>query len=447
MRTSILHFFVTAAVLLLAGCGGDDAGGADDAGGGLGGTGGADASTITGSSSATAGGGAATSAAATSGGGTTTASAGAGGSEPSCTAPVVPEVSSLPPIAEHPDPFTFLDGTRMASAADWRCRRAELSQLIQHFQYGPYPPSPENVTGTLNGDRLTVKVEHGGKSISFDATVSLPNGSGPFPAFIVISSLMPGLTASAVNDKGIGYITIDPNGIAADAKPPRKGKFYDLYGSDSTTGALMAWGWATHRVIDALEKTPDARIDPTKIAVTGYSRYGKAALVAGAFDERVALTVPAGSGAGGVGSWRAAEGKSDVQTLSQINGEAPQWFGDGFGASFSGKTTTLPFDAHSIVALVAPRPIIVQEGKSDGWNNNRNGGPYQAIWAAREVFTALGIEDHIGWVTDDHSHGVMTTREANAILGFAEKFLLGKDVATEQWDESASPPTLSWSAP
>jgi hypothetical protein len=89
----------------------------------------------------------------------------------------------------------------------------------------------------------------------------------------------------------------------------------------------------------------------------------------------------------------------------------------------------------------------VQEGKSDGWNNNRNGGPYQAAWAARKVFEALGIEDHIGWVADDHSHGVMTTREADAILGFAERFLLGKDVTTEQWDESASPPTLSWSAP
>ncbi|KYF90242.1 hypothetical protein BE20_18300 [Sorangium cellulosum] len=270
-----MNFFATAAVLLLAGCGGEDAGGADDAGGGLGEAGGADASASSGGPSAAAG----------SGGGTTAASASAGGSEPSCTDPVVPEVSSLPPIAEHPDPFTFLDGTRMTTAADWRCRRAELSQLIQHFQYGPYPPSPENVTGTLNGDRLTVKVEHGGKSISFDATVSLPNSSGPFPAFIVLSSLMPGLTASAINDKGIGYITIDPNGIAADAKPPRKGKFYDLY---------------------------------------------------------------------------------------------------------------------------------------------------QAVWAAREVFEALGIEDHIGWVADDHSHGVMTTREANAILGFAERFLLGKDVTTEQ---------------
>ncbi|WP_437722435.1 hypothetical protein [Sorangium sp. So ce861] len=65
----------------------------------------------------------------------------------------------------------------------------------------------------------------------------------------------------------------------------------------------------------------------------------------------------------------------------------------------------------------------------------------------RKVFEALGIEDHIGGITDHRSHSVMTTREANAILGFAERFLLGKDVTTEQWDESASPPILSWSAP
>ncbi|WP_437315161.1 glucuronyl esterase domain-containing protein [Sorangium sp. So ce385] len=244
MRTSVLHFFATAAVPRLAGCGDEDAGGASDAGGGLGGAGGADASTSSGGPSATADSGGDAAATATRGGGTTTACASAGGSEPSCTDPVVPEVSSLPPIAEPPDPFTFLDGTRMTSAADWRCRRAELSQLIQHFQYGSYPPSPENVTGTLNGDRLTVKVEYGGKSISCNATVSLPDGSGPFSASIVVSSPMPGLTASAVDDKAFGYISIDPNGIAADAKPPRKGKLYDLDGSDSTTGALLAWDWA-----------------------------------------------------------------------------------------------------------------------------------------------------------------------------------------------------------
>ncbi|WP_437568595.1 glucuronyl esterase domain-containing protein [Sorangium sp. So ce542] len=254
----------------------------------------------------------------------------------------------------------------MTTAADWRCRRAELSRLIQHFQYGPYPPSPENVTGTLNGDRLTVKVEHGGKSISFDATVSLPNGSGPFPAFIVISSPMPGLTASAVNDKGIGYITIDPNGIAADAKPPRRGKLYDLYGSDSTTGALMAWGWATHRVIDALEETPRR------------------------------------------------QGRSDEDRGDQI----------------------LPLREGG-----ARRRCVRRARRPHG---PRRVGRRRR----RQLASGRGqIEDHIGWVADDHSHGVMTTREADAILGFAERFLLGKDVTTEQWDESASPPTLSWSAP
>src|SRR4051812_15786894 len=83
-----------------------------------------------------------------------------------------------------------------------------------------------------------------------------------------------------------------------------QGKFYTLYGSGHSAGALTAWAWGVSRIIDALELTPAAGINPQKIGVTGCSRNGKGAIVAGALDERIALTIPQESGSGGSACWR-----------------------------------------------------------------------------------------------------------------------------------------------
>jgi hypothetical protein len=353
-----------------------------------------------------------------------------------------------PAVHELPDPFTFLDGTKVKSKEDWKRRREELNKLIQNIQYGPYPPKPDKVAGALNGNVLTVTVEYKGKSISYNASIQRPDGNGPFPAFICVSG-MNGIDARTLNARGIAYISYQPNQIAADSIPAigqRRGLLYDLYGGDSKTSALMGWGWAIHRIMDALETLPEAKINVKKIGVTGYSRYGKGAIVAGAFDERVALTIPGGSGGGGVGSWRAAEGQGNVQTLRQINNEAPQWFTDGF-AAYGQKVDNLPFDAHEIIALCAPRAVIVQEGTQDSWNNNAAGGPFQAAWAAKKVYDFLGVPNNIGWVTGPHGHGGTSLHETEGIMAFVDKFLLDKDVSTKYFDESAKPPEISWSAP
>jgi hypothetical protein len=373
---------------------------------------------------------------------------------PAASAPVTRTPSAdalaLPEITELPDPFKFQDGTSMKAKADWTKRREELSQLIQKYQYGPYPAKPDKVTGTLNGNVLNVKVDYKGKSISYNLTITLPQGEGPFPAMFTISALMPGINAQNLNPRGVATIVFQPNDMASDAKArPRDGKFFSLYGADCKTGALMAWAWGIHRAIDALEATPAAKIDTRRLGVAGYSRYGKAALVTGAFDERITLTVPGGSGAGGVTNWRGADlATARVQTLTQVNGEAPHWFTDDFGANFIGRTKNLPFDAHEIIALCAPRAIIVQEGTQDTWNNNADAGPFQSAWAARKVFDYLEVPDNIGFVMDPHGHGAMTARESAAVLAFVDRFLLEKkEVATKYFDDNPRKPEFSWKAP
>jgi hypothetical protein len=177
----------------------------------------------------------------------------------SACAPDITDISdsaaSYPEVDELPNPFLFLDGAEVTRRADWRCRREELSQLVQVIEYGPYPPKPDNVAGEMNGDTLIVTVEADGRSISFDAAVTKPGGDGPFPAFIAISTITPCVTAEEVTPKGIAFITYDPLDISVDGDS-HTGEFYTLYDTAPHTGNLMAWAWAVHRIMDALVVTP-----------------------------------------------------------------------------------------------------------------------------------------------------------------------------------------------
>ena len=108
---------------------------------------------------------------------------------------------------------------------------------------------------------------------------------------------------------GVATISFPNDTVAQQMNGSSRGKgvFYDLYGSDHTAGAMIAWAWGVSRLIDALEQTPAAQIDPTRLGVTGCSRNGKGALIVGAFDDRIALTIPQESGSGGAASWRVSD--------------------------------------------------------------------------------------------------------------------------------------------
>jgi hypothetical protein len=427
--------------------GGSVAAGGTKAGGGTVSTGG---NVTTGG--AKSGGGSTSTSGSTGTGGTS----GNGGSTGECPAFAVPATSSLASISELPDPFTFMSGTRMTSKDEWTCRREELSELIQAFEYGSYPPKPDSVTGTLSGTTLTVQVQCGGKSITFTPTVTLPSGNGPFPVYIGLSGegYDAPFAASVVTPMGIAHISYNTDDIATDA-PGKGGNFYTLYGTSVTAGVLMAWGWGVHRIVDALEQIPT--FNATKVAVNGFSRWGKGALVAGAFDERIALTIASSSGAGGIGSWRSADVQnssilaadaqaSGVQTLFEVTDEAPHWFATAF-KGFRNKTKTLPFDGHSVAALVAPRPLLVTESNDDTWNNPI--GCYTSAVAAHKVWEFLGIPDSMGFAAHNNGgHGFGEFTESQA---FINKFILGKSANTTVMENpgnyTVSSSDIPWSVP
>jgi hypothetical protein len=315
----------------------------------------------------------------------------------------------LPAIAKLPDPFKKLDGTVMSSKADWRCRREEIKRQAELYAFGAKPGKPESVSGTVSSTSITVKVSDKGKSTTFSASVSLPGtGTGPYPAIVVLASAGFGapLDSAVVKGEGVAIITYDPYAVGKEtgARSPKQGAFYDIAGSNSTTGLLVAWAWGVSRIIDVIEQSGGTILKPS-IGVTGCSRFGKGAFTVGVFDQRIALTMPIESGSAGVPIWRGIPGEK-AQSLSSAYSEQP-WFGDAFG-TFTSKPTSLPIDTHELVAMVAPRGLFIMDNP-----HIANLGPKSASVAAlagAEVYKALGAGDAITYYSDVQEGGHCSQR-------------------------------------
>ncbi len=202
----------------------------------------------------------------------------------------------------------------------------------------------------------------------------------------------------------------------------KQGAFYDIYGSSSQTGLLMAWAWGVSRIIDVIEASGGSVLAADATGVTGCSRFGKGAFVAGVFDQRIALTMPIESGTAGVPIFRGVPGEG-AQSLSSAYGEQP-WFGDAFGSS-TGNPNNLPVDTHQMVGLVAPRGLFIMDNP-----HIANLGPRSASVAAlggAEVYKALGAGDNITYWSDvaDGSHCANRSEWRTPLQQNIQKFLLG----------------------
>jgi len=348
-----------------------------------------------------------------------------------CTVPAMPSFASLPSNARLPDPFRSMDGSRITRKDQWACRRAEVSALAQHFELGDKPEQAA-VSAAFSGNALTVTVSANGRSISFAANITYPStGAPPFPAMIGVGGS--NLDNAALSRLGVAVINFPNNDIAqqVNAGSRGQGKFYTLYGTGHTAGAMIAWSWGISRLIDALERTPAALVDPARLGVTGCSRNGKGALVAGAFDERIALTIPQESGSGGAANWRVSQAQLDagqtVQTLSEIVGENV-WFASSFSL-FANAVNKLPFDHHDVAGLVAPRGLLIIENTSIDWLGNVS--TFSNASAAHMIWEALGIPDRMGFSqVGNHNHCAFPASQQPEVSAFVTRFLLNRSAST-----------------
>ena len=357
---------------------------------------------------------------------------------------------------EYPDALTFLNGTKVETAEDWKARADEILGMYQYYMYGVIRDgSDETLTYDYNGSTATLTITRGEHSGKFTINISLPDESKvemPEGGWPVIMALGWFAQTPYANNRGYAVITFDYTKVASD-DITRKGAFYDVYPYGETweeqTGALAAWGWGFSKIIDALEQGlgETCHINPKNTIVTGVSRCGKSAAVAGAFDERIRISVPACSGAGGMAMFRySSEGHTydfssigsdaaytfgDNEPLSSLqSGAERHWFNDNF-KEFS-NVNKFPFDQHMLASLYAGRDrylFIISSYIYEDWTNP------PAMWEtykeAKKIFEFLGEGDHIAFQIHKEGHAVID-EDVVALLDFADYHLYGKtDLETD----------------
>lgn len=403
-------------------------------------------------------------------------------------APDFPSFAQLPIVRPLPDPFRFADGWRETSFWSWERHRNEYMAAIEKYEIGPVPDcsdctitasyAPPTTSGG-NGT-LTVNVTRNSKTITLTSGVYIPQGmgSGPYPVLVPMAidsfdfngstfrfppptppdygSLpasvfknLPIATVNYISTQVAGYCFSGTCDHSTDA-------FYQLYpdlcagtcSGTSNSGIYAAWSWGVSRLIDGMEiaahqATNPLPVDTRHLAVTGCSFAGKMALFAGAFDERIALTIAQENGGGGAPSWRVSREIEPQQSVEDVDDTSYDWFG-GQMHQFAGENVfKLPVDHHELEAMVAPRALLETGNTDYYWLSNRSN--YVSARATQRIYDTLGIGDRFGFYIDSgHSHCATLPAESPAIAAFVDKFMLGQSDANT--DVEVTPfPNLDYS--
>jgi dienelactone hydrolase len=318
------------------------------------------------------------------------------------TGELPPDFSKLPKSNLLPDPLRFLDGRPVGhSAAEWTTRRNEIKQLFEKYVTGTFPPKPTIDKVVLldefkgNGYILrNVRVEFGpqGKG-SVRVRVVIPNGEKGDRFPVMISPSLSGWGQTVVRR---GYIHAGYAGSDfMDDGAPLK----DLY-PDYDFATLPRRAWLAQIVVDYLSTLPE--VDMARIAINGYSRDGKMALIAAAFEDRIAAVLAGSTGVGGVVPWRFAGERGGGEGLESTTRMFPGWFVPRL-RYFSGKEDYLPVDANLFLALIAPRAALLEWGYTDqvanGWAME------QAYYSAQKVYERIGQPERMSMLAVPGFHG------------------------------------------
>ena len=390
-----------------------------------------------------------------------------------------PPVGELPVQEELPDPFARLDGTRVRGVADWPAQRIYLKALLSHYFYGSRPERPDAsqvevekiaekdaFDGAGREEHYRMTIARNGKSVDCRFWLVRPSRPGPYPtivkncrtSFHEEGGRNRDLALVAERDRAAareavrrGYLLCKflRTDLAADSRDPqaRRRGVYALY-PEQDWAAVGVWSWGQSVIVDVLDRLGYADLD--RLVATGHSRGGQTAMAAGIFDERFDLVVPCTGGFGSCGTLRVRDPKGvrgELDYIGEILGRHhPHWFCRRY-LEFAGRQDRIPFDGHTFVALVAPRPVLNTNGLADQVNNPLS--MEVGLRVGEKVHRWLGAKDAVRLHWRAGTHG-QRAEDWRALFDFADEVFFRKSGPSRfnQWRyPERNVPKLSWKAP
>ncbi|MBD3266481.1 acetylxylan esterase [bacterium] len=330
------------------------------------------------------------------------------------------EESKIPHYAL-PELLVSAEGKRITTAKDWmHIRRPQILSLFSNLVYGhiPLPESPiqteyeiMNVNKDVMGGEATrkdvaIRLSNENGTAEMLVLVFIPNkASAPFPAIMAHSFnnthandfdphpkrpgwLRSGWPLGRMIEHGYAFVAVYQQDLVGHNEVGYLDSIHRLFYKKGQSfpkaqewGVLGAMAWGAMRAMDYLETDND--VDPTRVAILGHSKCGKAALWTAAQDQRFALAISAQSGCAGAALWRRKSG----ETLKKMVTRFPYWLCRN-ARKFVNREEDLPVDQHMLLACIAPRPIYVASGIEDTWADPR--GEYLSAYHASKVYELLG---------------------------------------------------------
>lgn len=367
-----------------------------------------------------------------------------------------------------PDPLILANGKAVTNAKMWwKQRRPEILSLFEENVYGKTPQKKLSVsfvvtsvdakalggkairkeitayfTTDQKGPQMTILLylPHNhlkpvpvfvGLNFSGNHTVCADSGISITKSWLPNNKILPrGAAASQwqierILERGYGLATIYCGDIDPDFNDGFQNGIHPLFYNANQTkpepnewGTIGAWAWGLSRALDYFETDHD--INAKQVAVMGHSRLGKAAVWAGAIDQRFAMVISNESGCGGAALSKRIYG----ETVKIINDKFPHWFCGNF-KKYDDNEVALPVDQHELIALIAPRPIYIASATGDQWSDPL--GEFLSGLHASPVYKLLGTDGLAATVFPDENKPIKSTISYHVRPG-------KHDVTVYDWD-------------
>ncbi|MGC1869602.1 MAG: alpha/beta fold hydrolase [Acidobacteriaceae bacterium] len=323
------------------------------------------------------------------------------------TGALPPDFEAMPSIPFLPNPLMYSENGRQIAVTNevqWNRQKQWIRAQVEQWVFGRMPPPPDNLRAVVTSIQRegtttvrNVRLEFGpGHRARLRLQLIIPDGKGPFPVFLTnYGRKLPWLyTAVRRGYIGCYYAANDPMYGDVDDSDA----YIDIY-PEYDFSCLARWAWAASRAMDYLVTQPE--IDKDAIGLAGHSRGGKQALLAAAFDERIAAVIPSSGNTGGCDPWRYTTDMFANESIELLTAAQPHWFHPQL-RFFAGREDKLPIDQNMLAALITPRGLMMNAAYSESAGNPF--GFEQAYRSVLPVYALFGQEEKLWLNLRDGRH-------------------------------------------